>query len=427
MEEQKSTMKLKFFLFLAGLALSAGVWIPAHPVSATHLPLATDAPSCNAAPIKGSCYTGDANCYKLAGLNPPNTVDFQGYCDAAQTISCCTIKPTAIVPGTDLHCTNTLKGNCVKKTDTCGSTAVKVGDCSTDIAGVQRICCQTLPSAQITGPMVAPYNLLEKIPGSSNTVGRLNTYLEDIYRFAFWAVGIAVVFMLTIGGFMYLTSAGNTSRLGTAKTIIFDAFLGLILALVAWLFLNLINPDLVDLQLPTTTVATPPVPPTTGGTSSSLAGVLKATPGVSVNPGGSCSTDIGGVVTQVSPTLSLDQSAAGAPVTHCQAKCPASGLCNGQTTLSETMLRALIDTAAIYPFTITSFTGGDHSGGSSHYQGRAVDIVPGVAKSDWPRVQQFLRERGATAPICDIWDAAKQKNVSVNCDSPLADHIHAAW
>lgn len=420
-------MKIKFLL--VGFVFFIGISMPIKDIFATHLPLATDAANCNAAPIKGSCYTGDANCYKLAGQNPPNTVDFQGYCDAAQTISCCTIKPTAMAAGSDLYCTNTLKGNCVKKTSTCGSKAVKVENCSTDAAGVQRICCQTLPSAQISGPMVTPYNLLEKIPGSSNTVGKLNTYLEDIYRFAFWAVGIAVVFMLTIGGFMYLTSAGNTSRLGTAKTIIFDAFLGLILALVAWLFLNLINPDLVNLKLPISTVATPQVPTTTGGTSSSLAGVLKTTPGVFVSSAGDCRTDISGTPTDVSPLLSLDQSANGEPVTHCQAGCPGTGLCNGQTTLSESMLRALIDTAAIYPFTITSFTGGDHSGGSSHYAGRAVDLKPdgSIPKSDWPKVQQFLRNNGAKRPICDIWDATVNKNISIPCNDPRADHIHADW
>lgn len=90
-------------------------------------------------------------------------------------------------------------------------------------------------------------------------MGNFNTYLEDIYRLAFWVVGIAVVFMLTVGGFMYLTSAGNTARMESAKTVIFDAILGLILALVAWLFLYVINPDLINVTLPMVGV-TPPSP-----------------------------------------------------------------------------------------------------------------------------------------------------------------------
>jgi ABC-type uncharacterized transport system YnjBCD ATPase subunit len=120
------------------------------------------------------------------------------------------------------------------------------------------VCCQrgaigatpsTNDSFTVTGRDLLNYQLLEQIPGSNETVGRLDTYLQDIYRFAFWTVGIAVVFMLTIGGFMYLTAAGNTSRMESAKTVIFDAILGLVLALVAWLFLYVINPDLVNLNL----------------------------------------------------------------------------------------------------------------------------------------------------------------------------------
>lgn len=323
----------------------------------------------------------------------------------------------------DEFCSKALGGNCVKASDTCGSKATQVGICET-FSGVNRICCKPVV---ISGPAVSPYNLLEKIPGSSNTIGSLNTYLEDIYRFAFWAVGIAVVFMLTIGGFMYLTSAGNTSRLGTAKTIIFDAFLGLILALVAWMFLNLINPDLVNLTLPVSTIATPAPPEVTGGAVAGLASTLLVTPGVSVSGLGDCNLD---AATAVSPRLSLQESAAGKPVTHCQKSCPSSGFCQGQTVLSETMLGVLIKTASIYQFDITSFTGGSHSGGSAHYTGQAVDIVPrGIPKSSWPLVQQYLRTTpgGATLVICDIWDATLKKNISISCEDPRADHIHAEW
>lgn len=166
--------------------------------------------------------------------------------------------------------------------------------------GNADVCCSApvvaLPRA-VTGPLMSDYQLLEHIPGSSNSAGRLNTYLEDIYRFAFWTIGIAVVFMLTIGGFMYLTSAGNTSRMENAKTVIFDAILGLVLALVAWLFLYVINPDLVKVSLPSASitptmapVAPPAVQPTSVPSSQSAwpddadeRGLLAA--GISVNRG----------------------------------------------------------------------------------------------------------------------------------------------
>lgn len=74
-----------------------------------------------------------------------------------------------------------------------------------------------------------------------------------IYKFLIWTVGIAALLMLTIGGFMYMTSAGNQAAAGTAKKIIRDALLGLVIVLFTWVLLNLINPDLVKINLESVT------------------------------------------------------------------------------------------------------------------------------------------------------------------------------
>lgn len=94
------------------------------------------------------------------------------------------------------------------------------------------------------------YEPLEPIPGTpeseqSTFVG----YVQAIYRFAVWSVGIAALLMISIGGFMYFTAAGNNSRMETAKGIIADAIFGLVAVMVAWLVLNQINPDLVNINL----------------------------------------------------------------------------------------------------------------------------------------------------------------------------------
>lgn len=91
------------------------------------------------------------------------------------------------------------------------------------------------------------YRPLEKIPGFE-TAEKFPEYLLAITKFAIWVVGIVALFMIIWGGFMYVTSAGNTSRLDTAKRVIFDAFFGLIVALGAWLLLYVINPDLVKFE-----------------------------------------------------------------------------------------------------------------------------------------------------------------------------------
>ncbi len=232
----------------------------ATPVQAMHDGLLHEYTQAACQAETGTCKPGGNSC--LVG---PQGEDLLGYCDGpTNAVSCCKLKPTATAPNTQFNCTNVLRGTCKLVSVGCGAgiTPLAPGSsCGVDAAGIGRICCPipapvTAPT-QVTGPNLGNYQLLEQIPGSTNTVGSLKTYLEDMYRFAFWTVGIAVVLMLTVGGFMYMTSAGNTSRMSTAKTVIFDAILGLILALMAWLFLYVINPDLVNLTLPTGVTVTP--------------------------------------------------------------------------------------------------------------------------------------------------------------------------
>ena len=119
-----------------------------------------------------------------------------------------------------------------------------------------------------------PYKLLEKIPGTDGLSGSdLPGYVSAIYKVALVIVTLSAVLMLTIGGFMYLTSAGNTASMGSAKGIIYDSLIGLVIALSAWLILYVINPDLVQTSLGTLTPitatsdtsSTPTTPgPTTG-------------------------------------------------------------------------------------------------------------------------------------------------------------------
>ncbi len=108
------------------------------------------------------------------------------------------------------------------------------------------------------------YTLLEKIPGTDNVGSDLKGYLEAIYKMALIIIVLSAVLMLSIGGFMYLTSAGNTAAMGTAKGVIFDSIIGLVIALTAYLLLYVINPDLVNITINglSPTAVGPAVPPT---------------------------------------------------------------------------------------------------------------------------------------------------------------------
>lgn len=101
---------------------------------------------------------------------------------------------------------------------------------------------ETQPSDPFT------YEVMEGIPGFINPgeSAGFNEYVSAIYKFGIWTVGIAALLMLSIGAFTYITSAGNNAAMGTAKTIITDSIIGLVLALLSWLLLYTINPDLVN-------------------------------------------------------------------------------------------------------------------------------------------------------------------------------------
>ncbi len=126
---------------------------------------------------------------------------------------------------------------------------------------------------------VYSYTPMEKIPGFESATTDFPAYVLSITKFAIWAIGIAALFMITVGGFMYMTAAGNTSRMDSAKKVIFDAVIGLIVVMSAWLLLYVINPDLVKVNISlipieapkagTSTSVTPP-PPGEAGTCQGL-------------------------------------------------------------------------------------------------------------------------------------------------------------
>lgn len=89
------------------------------------------------------------------------------------------------------------------------------------------------------------YTTKEPIPGAEPT-SNLTTYLGQLYTFGIAAAVFLAMFMVGLGAFLYtVTSAGNVSKMGNAKEMIYNAIYGLILALLAYLILNVINPDLL--------------------------------------------------------------------------------------------------------------------------------------------------------------------------------------
>jgi hypothetical protein len=91
------------------------------------------------------------------------------------------------------------------------------------------------------------YTPMEEIPGFGKPRSDAE-FILAIYKFGLWTVGVAAVLMISIGAFIYITSAGNTSAVSTAKSYIFDAIAGVILALTSYILLYTINPALVAIK-----------------------------------------------------------------------------------------------------------------------------------------------------------------------------------
>lgn len=104
-----------------------------------------------------------------------------------------------------------------------------------------------------TAPASGPYDYtpLETLPGFESETSKpvdFYNYISMVYQVGIWSIGMLSMFMIIFGGYMYITAAGNNSEMGKAKSIITDAIIGLLLALVSYLVLYVINPDLIKLQ-----------------------------------------------------------------------------------------------------------------------------------------------------------------------------------
>jgi hypothetical protein len=91
------------------------------------------------------------------------------------------------------------------------------------------------------------------IPGtnSNGSAAPPGAFIANFYQFALLIGGILAFGAIVFGGVKYAASAGNPSAESDAKEWIWGALIGLLLLAGAYLVLNVINPQLVNLNLPT--------------------------------------------------------------------------------------------------------------------------------------------------------------------------------
>lgn len=92
------------------------------------------------------------------------------------------------------------------------------------------------------------------IPGAGKITMEKSTkpiaeYIRSIYNYGIGAVGIISAIVLMIGGAIWITAAGSSERIESAKSYIASSLMGLILAILAYSILNTINPALVNFKI----------------------------------------------------------------------------------------------------------------------------------------------------------------------------------
>lgn len=94
-----------------------------------------------------------------------------------------------------------------------------------------------------------------QIPGIPAGGVNLSLYLVGLYDFLLSVVGIVAVLMLILGGMRYITAAGNQAAASDAKDIITNAIAGLLLAILSWVIVSEINPDVLYIKKPSSEFA----------------------------------------------------------------------------------------------------------------------------------------------------------------------------
>lgn len=73
-------------------------------------------------------------------------------------------------------------------------------------------------------------------------------YIRAIFVVFIWSVGVLATVMVIYGGVRWVAAAGDASRINQAKDVIYNAIIGLVIALTSVLLLNLIDPRLVRFE-----------------------------------------------------------------------------------------------------------------------------------------------------------------------------------
>ncbi len=74
----------------------------------------------------------------------------------------------------------------------------------------------------------------------------LQESVAGIINIALGLLGLIAVVLIVIGGFIWMTAAGNEEKIATAKKLLFAALIGLVIIITAWSIANFFIGSIVN-------------------------------------------------------------------------------------------------------------------------------------------------------------------------------------
>jgi hypothetical protein len=101
----------------------------------------------------------------------------------------------------------------------------------------------------LMAPMFASAAPCVKAPGETLKPDALPKCINQIYVWSLGLGSLLALLMLILGGYTYMTAAGNAEQSGKGVEMIWSSVIGLALLFGAYLLLSTINPDLVKFNI----------------------------------------------------------------------------------------------------------------------------------------------------------------------------------
>lgn len=209
-------------------------------------------------------------------------------CDDPVNI-CCATPPPGAITGSGIDCgylggilVDYSQANC---RSSCKSTETQMSTGTCALA--TDVCCAEPNASSTTGitPPIKDIDYTLEVPiGQTVMIKNLAEYIITVYTFSISIVSVLAAAAIFFGGIRWASSAGNEQAITQAKEIITGAIIGLLIALLSYIILNMVNPALTSISSEKSFLV-PVIDLPTGG------GATGSTPSCAVPVSGNCSVN----------------------------------------------------------------------------------------------------------------------------------------